>query len=169
MPGVGKTTLVRNLIQRLEGFHPAGFYTQEIREKGIRKGFELVGLDGGRSLLSHVGFKSRFRVIKYGVDVSGFEEFLDSQPFFIPETDLVLIDEIGKMECFSEKFPRLVTAILDSKTPVLATISRKGQGFIASVKARADVVLMELTQENRDSLLVEVLNYLQPFRVSSLT
>jgi nucleoside-triphosphatase len=146
------------------GFHSAGFFTQEIREKGVRKGFELVGLDGKRSLLSHVNIRSRFRVSKYGVDVTGFEKFLDELRFLSPEIDLVLIDEIGKMECFSDKFLRLVATILDSKTRVVATISRKGGGLISTVKARKDVLLLELTQENRESILTMVLNQLQSDR-----
>jgi nucleoside-triphosphatase len=166
MPGVGKTTLIRNLITSLRGLHITGFFTLEIREKGARKGFELIGLDGTKRLLSHVSFKSRFRVSKYGVDVAGFERFLDSQRFLMQDSDLFLIDEIGKMECFSEKFLRLVTAILDSEIPVVATIASKGGGFIATVKARSDVVLMELTQTNRDALLAEVLNHLDSLQVN---
>lgn len=160
MPGVGKTTLIRSLITSLKGLHLTGFFTQEIREKGVRKGFELIGLDGTKSLLSHVSFKSYFRVSKYGVDVAGFEKFLDAQRFLMQDSDLFLIDEIGKMECFSEKFLRLVPAILDSEIPVVATISSKGGGFIATAKARSDIVLMELTQTNRNALLGEVLNHL---------
>jgi len=167
IPGVGKTTLIRNLITRLEGFHLAGFFTEEIREKGERKGFALAGLDGKRSLLSHVSFKSRFRVSKYGVDVAGFEKFLDVQGFLNRETDLVLIDEIGKMECFSEKFLSLVTTILDSKTPVVATVSRRGGGLISEAKARTDVILMEVTLENRKSMLAEILDHLESLRKSA--
>jgi len=169
MPGVGKTTLIRNLITRLEGYQLAGFFTQEIRDKGVRKGFELVGLDGKRGLLSHVSFKSRFRVGKYGVDVAGFDKFLDTTVFLNPETDLILIDEIGKMECFSKKFLSLVNGILESEIPMMATVSRKGEGFISAVKARTDVVLMELTTEGRTLLLDEVLRQLRSILESSKT
>jgi nucleoside-triphosphatase len=157
-PGVGKTTLIKNLISRLDDIHLGGFFTQEIREKGVRKGFELIGLDGSKGLLSHVDFMSRFRVSKYGVDVVGFENFLDSQKYLVPGLDLVLIDEIGKMECFSDKFVGLVTDLLDSEIAVVATISQKGESFIADVKTREDVVLKKLTPENRDSLLTDILN-----------
>lgn len=167
IPGVGKTTLIRNLIAKLEGFHTAGFFTEEIRENGVRKGFVLVGIDGKRSLLSHINIKSRFRVSKYGVDVAGFEKFLDEQQFLNPEADLVLIDEIGKMECFSAKFLSLVTAILDSKTPVVATVSGQGGGLISEAKARMDVVLMELTMANRKSMLVEILDLLESLHESA--
>lgn len=48
MPGVGKTTLIKRLSEELKDYHPVGFYTAEIREEGVRKGFELIGLDGRR-------------------------------------------------------------------------------------------------------------------------
>ena len=53
LPGVGKTTLIKKLSEKLKHLHPAGFYTEEIREAGQRKGFELISLDGKRGLLSH--------------------------------------------------------------------------------------------------------------------
>ena len=47
-PGVGKTTLVRKVVAGLAHRRPVGFYTTEMRERGARKGFELVSLDGRR-------------------------------------------------------------------------------------------------------------------------
>ncbi len=38
-PRVGKTTLIKRLFEELTHHHPVGFYTEEIREGGIRKGF----------------------------------------------------------------------------------------------------------------------------------
>jgi nucleoside-triphosphatase len=133
-----------------------GFYSAEIREGGVRKGFELVGLDGERGLLAHVDIRSRQRVGKYGVDVQGFGRFLDTIQWHGPDVGLVVIDEIGKMECFSEKFRALVRRILDSNTPVLATVARRGSGLIAEVKQRPDVELLELTTRNRDALGAEI-------------
>ena len=65
--------------------------------------------------------------------------------------DLFVIDEIGKMECFSAVFIAAATAALD--VPVSATIAAKGGGFIAQVKARPDVDLVTVTQENRGGML----------------
>jgi nucleoside-triphosphatase len=45
-PGCGKTTLLKRLAKELEHFQPVGFYSQEIREEGVRKGFGLTSLDG---------------------------------------------------------------------------------------------------------------------------
>jgi len=161
LPGVGKTTLIRRLSEELKNLHPAGFYTEEIREEGVRKGFELIGLDGKKGLLSHVEIKSPYRVGKYKVDVKGFEGFLDSIAFFAPETKLIIIDEIGKMECLSPEFKRLIKEILDSGKMVIATIAFKGSGLIEEIKKRNDVRLFEITERNRDSLLSEIFSYLK--------
>ncbi len=157
IPGIGKTTLIRKLCEKLKDFHPVGFYTAEIREKGVRKGFELISLDGRRGILSHTDIKSPYRVSKYGVDVKGFENFLDFIPFLDPKTRLIIIDEIGKMECFSDKFKRLLKEILDSDKLIIATIALKGSGLIAEVKKRDDAKMFEITHNNRDTLLSEIL------------
>jgi len=154
---VGKTTLIRRLYEALKEFHPIGFYTAEIREEGVRKGFELVTLEGKRRVLSHVDIKSRYRVGRYKVDVSGFEDFLDGISFFDPSSNMMMVDEIGKMECLSDKFEKILKKILDSEKWVIATIALKGSGLIAGVKQRQDIKLFEITLSNRDVLFSEIL------------
>lgn len=157
LPGVGKTTLIKKLAEALKEFHPIGFYTEEIREEGMRKGFEWVTLDGRRGLLSHKKIKSPYRVGQYGVDVKSFDAFLESVPWTDASTRLIIIDEIGKMECYSDKFKRIVKEILDSEKGLIATIAMKGGGLISEVKGRKDINLFTLTPSNRDSLLSEIL------------
>jgi len=156
LPGTGKTTLIARFVQRLRDMKIAGFYTAEIREGESRKGFEIVDLRGERVILSHVDIRGSQRVGKYGVDVAGFEQYLETVPFFSAGTDLVIIDEIGKMECLSMKFRRIVLDLLDAPVTVVATIALHGGGIIDSIKARPDVHLYELTRENRKNLLVEI-------------
>jgi nucleoside-triphosphatase len=100
IPWSGKTTLFKRLTRELAHRDPIGFYTQEIRKGGVRKGFTLNGLDGSSGVLAHVDFSHDFRVGRYGVDVAGFEDFLDRISFSDQNAKLVMIDEIGKMECF---------------------------------------------------------------------
>ncbi len=159
LPGSGKTTLIRGMAEELKDLlpRPAGFYTQEIRERGIRQGFELVALDGGRHrVLSCVSFKAGPFVGKYGVDVAGFESFLDG--IFDPGAgaSLVVVDEIGKMECLSAKFRTWVTALLDSGVPVLATVALRGTPFTEALKRRQDVRVYELAPANRDALRARI-------------
>jgi len=168
LPGVGKTTLIKKLSETLKGFHPIGFYTEEIREEGKRKGFELISLNGKRGLLSHKDIRSPFKVGKYNVDIKGFEAFLDSISFFSPSTSLIMIDEIGKMECLSDLFKKLLKEIVDSEKLMIATIALRGGGLIADIKNRSDIKLFEIKQSNRDSLLLEILKEITPKNSSPL-
>jgi nucleoside-triphosphatase len=157
LPGVGKTTLIKKLCEELKSFQPVGFYTTEIREEGCRKGFDLISLDGRKRILAHTEIKSPYRLGKYRIDIKGFEDFLETILFLDPNTTLDIIDEIGKMECLSDKFRRFLKEILDSKKFVIATIALKGGGLIEEIKRRPDIKIFEITQSNRDTLLSEVL------------
>jgi nucleoside-triphosphatase len=151
-PGVGKTTVIQKLSGELNDLNPVGFYTSEIRESGKRKGFRLISFDGHEGVLSHIGIKGPIRVGKYGVDVEGFERFLLSLDLPQTPASLVLIDEIGKMECFSGEFCRIIVELLDSDAVVVATISSRGKGFMDEVKGRPDCEIWEVRAANRDSL-----------------
>jgi nucleoside-triphosphatase len=157
LPGVGKTTLIKNIVEALKDLRPVSFYTEEIMEGGVRKGFELISLDGRKGLLSHTDIQSPHRVGKYKVDVSGFEDFLDTIPFLGHSTHLVVIDEIGKMECYSKAFEKTLKKILDSEKWMIATIALKGNKLIAEIKRRLDVKLFEITKSNRETLLFDIL------------
>jgi len=161
LPGCGKTTAIMNIIASLDCEKVAGFYTQEIRENNNRKGFRWKRLDGVAGILAHVDIKSRFKVGKYGVDVAGFEKsvvpVLDAEQI---GTELFIIDEIGKMECFSEKFNATVRRLFASDKSVLATVARKGAGLISEVKNCPGTQLFKLTRENRDKTIDEILRIL---------
>jgi nucleoside-triphosphatase len=151
-PGVGKTTLVQTLIGRMPPEQLAGFITAEIRSKGSRLGFELQGLNGARRILAHVNIKSPHRVGKYGVDTDGFEDFLEAMAFLDPHIKLIVIDEIGKMELFSNRFRRLIRNVLNSDKQLLASLALKGTGLIRELKQRPDIHLVEVTHFNREYL-----------------
>ncbi len=149
-PGIGKTTVITRLADLLTNKTTAGFYTEEIREGGQRQGFGATTFSGGSGVLSHVGLQSRHRVGRYGVDVAAFEQLV--LPELGRRCDVMLIDEIGKMECFSTRFVEAVRGLLDGPTPIVATVGAFGGGFIAEVKARSDAEVWQVTRENRDGL-----------------
>lgn len=153
-PGVGKTTLIKQLAGSLRDLNPVGFYTEEIREHGVRRGFRLVDFEGRESILAHINVHGEYRVGKYGVDVARLESFLHSLDF--GRAPIVIIDEIGRMECYSAPFRQLVMRLLDSPQIFVAAIALKGTGFIAQVKDRPDCILDHVTVGNRDRLAGEV-------------
>lgn len=151
VPGIGKTTAITNIASELKAYHPSGFYTEEIREAGFRKGFRIITFDGEQATLSHVKVKSRYRVGRYGVNLDGFEETaLPPMDLALP-AKLFIIDEIGKMECFSKRFIVQMVKLLDSERTVIATIAKRGSGFIGAVKGRKDIQIIEMTLANRET------------------
>ncbi|MEW6146026.1 MAG: NTPase [Thermodesulfobacteriota bacterium] len=157
LPGIGKTTLIKQLVYELARYRPAGFYTEEIRHKGERKGFQLVGLDGRKSILAHVFIDSPYQIGKYKVDVTAFDSFLDSLKLTEPEEGIIVIDEIGKMECLSPKFVRMIQELLDSKNIIIATIAHTDGGIKGKIKERDDVRLFKMNLENRDRIRYEII------------
>jgi len=161
LPRCGKTTAVMQIIANLNCEKTAGFYTQEIREGGVRKGFSWRLLDGTSGTLAHIDIKAPFRVGKYGVNVAAFEKsvvpILDTEK---KDTQLFIIDEIGKMECFSKKFVTAVRRLFKSDKSLLATVALKGSGLISEVKNYPDTKLFNLTRQNRDKTIAEILQAL---------
>jgi nucleoside-triphosphatase len=160
-PGGGKTTLLRRAVARLD--RPAGgFYTQEIRNRGVRQGFEIFTLDGRRGLLAHVDIRGRPRVGKYGVDLTALERLaVTSIQEAVATKSLVVIDEIGPMEILSEPFRQAVLEAVHGESPVLGTIVQRSQPFADRIKSLPGVTLLEVRREDQEALLAQILELLK--------
>lgn len=156
-PGVGKTTVIKEVVRRLPG-QAGGFYTEEIRERGRRQGFKIVTLDGQEGILAHVSIKSPLRVSQYGVNLADLEGLgVTAIQEAMTHKDLVIIDEIGKMELFSPAFKAAVWTAIHSHKPVLGTITWRPHPWADRVKALPQVTVIEVTETNRDQLAQQVL------------
>jgi len=159
-PGAGKTTALRHAVDLLHGRRVAGFYTEEIRERGQRRGFRAVSFDGRAWDLAHVGFRdAAARVGRYGVDV-GVMDALAQTLGPRQAVDAWLVDEIGRMECLSPAFVTAMRALLAGAVPVVATVAQRGGGFISEVKRRPDAELRTVTHATRDALPREIADWL---------
>ncbi|NXL90204.1 NTPCR triphosphatase, partial [Alectura lathami] len=153
--GVGKTTLIQKVTQALKssGIPVDGFYTEEVKEGGRRRGFDVVTLSGKRGPLSRVSSDSstsrrECRVGQYVVDPVSFEELVlpvlrDVNQGSGAEKRICVIDEIGKMELFSQAFIQAVRQTLaGTGTVVLGTIPiPKGRplDLVEEIRSRKDV------------------------------
>jgi nucleoside-triphosphatase len=156
-PGCGKTTLVRRLVEEL-GVSAGGFYTQELRARGRREGFGLTTLDGETATLASVHIAGGPRVSRYGVNPAAMDEV--ATPAIeraIAQTQLIVIDEIGKMELLSNRFRQAVLVALECGKPVLATIMLGGHPWADALKRRPEVSLIVLTEANRIQVAAEIL------------
>jgi nucleoside-triphosphatase len=151
-PGIGKTTLIHKLFHQLSQFNIAGFYTSEIREKGIRKGFLISTFDGHEQTLAHEDLTCPHKVSKYSVDIYALEKIISKLEMQDQSIDLWLIDEIGKMESLSPKFRRFMEQTLISAVPVIATISITAGGWIEQIRRQTTARLFEVNKSNRNEL-----------------
>lgn len=161
MPGTGKTTLIRQAVTQ-SGRNAGGFFTQEIRSIGIREGFRIVTLDNKEGVLAHITIDSPFRVGKYGVDISVLDTIaVDSVYSAITHSDIIVIDEIGKMELFSPRFIRAVQDALASPKKVLGTITLKPHPLADTIRLSKNIRVAELTRNSQNFVLAEILTWLK--------
>ncbi|KPK25412.1 MAG: hypothetical protein AMK69_14390, partial [Nitrospira bacterium SG8_3] len=144
-PRCGKSTLIERVVGRIQK-PMTGFFTREMRQGGKRVGFSIITMDGKESVLAHQDTKSRFRVGKYGVNLDHIDQI--AVPSMVPAKadEIVVIDEIGKMECFSFLFRQTLLNVLNSDNSVLGSIALKGDKFIQNIRERADVLLIHITE-----------------------
>jgi len=162
-PGVGKTTLIRRLAEEL-GAQAGGFYTEEIRGPEGRLGFRLVTLDGEEATFAHVELARRTpqRVGRYGVDVGvldriGVEALLRASR----QKEVILVDEIGKMELYSARFREVLEELARGQKPLVATITKASHPWAETFKRRPSTTLWEMTVANRDPLVVRAIGWLR--------
>jgi nucleoside-triphosphatase len=160
-PGTGKTTVIRQAVAMSKA-KAGGFYTEEIRTGGARQGFRIVTLDGRDAILSHVDFHGLYKVSKYGVDVQNLDDVgVTAINKAIEESDLIVIDEIGKMELFSPRFREAVLKAIDSGKKILGTVMLSPNSFADNIKRHPNIKVIELTRANHDQVLTEILDWVK--------
>jgi len=156
-PGIGKTTAIKSIIEKLDPDSIAGFWSEEIREAGQRVGFAIETLSGKIGTLAHVNLKTGPKVSKYRVNIDDIESIMVPEMEFARESGrVIIIDEIAKMELFSERFSDEVRRCLNTSR-VVGTIQLRRDPFLDEIRSRSDVYLFELTTMNRNRIPLQVL------------
>ena len=176
---------------------PEGFFTQEIRDDGTRVGFDVVtvGPNPRRGPLARLiedagtSPRPRHRVGRYAVDVASLEALAcpalsgdvgeafgekHAAPFTPSKKKpprrrhrFVVLDEIGAMECLSDRFERAARLALETPTNVVLgsmcvrAKNKKKHAFANAVAARPDVAVVRVATETRDALRVALVDALR--------
>ena len=154
-PRSGKTTLLGELLKLIDT--KQGFLVREVRKDGERVSFDLVSADGHLATLASVESESPIRVSRYGVELDNFETFILDLPD--PQPGILLyLDEIGQMELLSEHFKAFAQRYLDANNNYLGTLSSVYEdAFTRKVRLREDVLIVEVTPDNRDEVKAALL------------
>jgi nucleoside-triphosphatase len=160
-PGVGKTSIIQQAIATVKG-RAGGFYTREIRSQGVRQGFEIITLDGYKAILAHINIHSPYRVSKYGIDIDSLDKVaVEALRRAVTECDIVVIDEIGKMELFSAAFRQAVWEALQSPKKILGTIMLSPHPWADQIKQHPKVSVLQVSRSNHRQVLTEVVGWLE--------
>jgi len=161
MPGTGKTSLIKEITEEMGG-RAGGFYTEEVRAGGVRQGFRIVALDGQTAGLAHISTRSPHRVSKYGVDIEGLERVgVTALQRAAEEADIIVIDEIGKMELLSENFKTTVLEIIESGKKALGTIMLKSDPWVDMIKKKPQVQIITLNRNNRQEVRDKIMEWIK--------
>lgn len=170
---MGKTTILLKAIESLrdKGYSLGGMISREVRSGGTRVGFEILNLNGSkRGWLAHVDQVTGPQVGKYRVNLDTLESLgVAAIVEAVEKFDVIIIDEIGPMELFSERFKESVTKAVESGKLVVGVIHWKGRDELTNdLKEREDVELCVVTFENRGNLHESIVGKAVEFLQSSL-
>jgi nucleoside-triphosphatase len=159
MPNVGKTDTIIKIINSLEnhGYTVQGMITEPIVKKHKRVGFFVTNWQTKeKEIFAHIDFDTKEKVGKYGVDINALEKIgvpAIEKAILDENVNIIVIDEIGKMEMLSEKFCEMVIEALDSDKPILVTLHKKSRTpLLQDVRRRDDIRILEVTPVNRNLL-----------------
>jgi nucleoside-triphosphatase len=153
-PRTGKSTLIKKVVEKFKekNLRVGGILTPEIRTGGFRKGFWIIDIASGkREILAAIDFKGP-KVSKYGVNIEGIDKIVNLFSKSFENIDLCVIDEIGKMEFFSEEFKEAVNSLVDSEKTLIAVLHRS---FVKDFEKYGEI--FEVTRENHEEVIKKIL------------
>ena len=161
MPKSGKTTLLTKLVEKMkaQGLRVGGFVSPEEKTHGTRTGFVVEDIESGRKeILASVDIDGP-KVAKYHVDIKSFESLALPALRNALRYDIIVIDEIGRMEMKSTKFGELLADILESRTPFIASLHRD---YIEDFQAWGEVLM--LTPSSRERIYTDMMEKIREIK-----
>ena len=169
-PGIGKTSILRRTVKELKNrnYTIGGMFCREVREGGIRVGFEIKDISTGqRGWLAHVNQPTGPAIGKYRVNLTDLDVISTGSILnALKNADILALDEIGPMELLSPAFSNALIKAVESSKPLIGTIHyRLSTPLVSKIKAREDTEILKVTCENRENLH----NLIAPMIIEYLT
>lgn len=154
---VGKTTLVKKVIEHMN-LEQSGFLTQRMLDQnGKNQGFQVSNFKGKSEVVAH---KSRIEsdlVVGNGnkVDIEVVDNFCvnEIEKTFGNNQCILIIDEIGPMQAFSQRFIDIIKKILVTNIPILGVIVLDDKPWVKEIKNNDSVLILAVTELNREELI----------------
>ncbi len=163
LPNTGKTQLLMKIIEMLEAEEMivGGMITEAIIFKNKKVGFYVIDwLTKKKRKFAHENIESNIHVENYGVDMRALDAVgVKAIKTAIDEADVIIIDEVGKLEVESPGFVKVVNDALDSDKPIILTLHKKSRNpLLQDIRRRDDLRILEVTPVNRNLLPYKIMD-----------
>lgn len=156
-PEVGKSTILKRAIETLN-IKTTGFITLPYYIEGTRQGFYLSSLvevnkySNNTPISVQVGVKQCIG-IKETFETLGVESLQKS----CRDNQIIVMDELGRLEREAIKFQTQVMNCLDHSQGVVGVLKLCQESWLENIRKRKDVLILEVTKENREDIFTKVL------------
>ncbi len=162
LPGAGKTHALRKVVEMLEaeGIKVGGMITDGIIEGGVKVGFMVQDLlTKEEGVLARTDMVSEIRFLDYGIDMEALDGIgVAAIRRSTYEADVIVIDEVGKLEVESKQFVEAVKEALEADKPLLLTLHKKSRNpLLQDIRRRDDVRILEVTPINKNILPYKII------------
>lgn len=166
LPNAGKTQALIKVIEMLEegDMKVGGMITEPITKNNRRVGFYVMDwLSKKKDILAHINFESKTVVGRYKVNLDALENIgVCAIEEAIDNSDVIIIDEVGRMEVESEKFVDIVKKVLEEDKPLILTLHKKSRNpLLQDIRRRDDVRILEVTPINRNLLPYKIIKLMK--------
>ncbi|MEL1136021.1 nucleoside-triphosphatase [Desulfitobacterium sp. THU1] len=163
----GKSTLLKSMIDPLKSM-TGGYFVQRLFVQEETRAFRLVDIAQESYLPNrHVEDVKAFSdiiMIKGEGSPINYEVFrtigTSSLRSAGEKKQLILMDELGTMETAVPEFKEAVTQALDKDITVLGVLKKKANPFLDQIKARPDVLVLDMDYWGPDRVREEVRKFL---------
>lgn len=158
LPGAGKTNALLRVIEMLsddEELVIGGMIDEPVVDGRHRVGVTVRDLlTGETAVFASTKIESKVMIGKLGLDLTKLEEVgVRAIERACQECDIIVIDEVGKMEVECQAFIDAVKAALDADKPMIITLHKKSRNpLLQDIRRRDDVRILEVTPTNRNLL-----------------
>jgi nucleoside-triphosphatase len=162
LPESGKTFTLLKVIEMLgdENTTIGGMITRPIVKKGEKVGFEIVNwITKEKAVLAKLDTDASAPEEQFDVDIKVLEEFgVNAINQASEEADIIIIDEVGRLEVESEVFVKSVKDALETDKPLILTLHKKSRNpLLQDIRRRDDVRILEVTPINRNLLPYKIM------------
>ncbi len=152
--GAGKSSIIRAILAEFHG-RAGGFYTQRLLARDLVVGYEFCAIHGDRRCFASIYPNGHAKQGRYFVDVEVFDTLgvhtlLEARQ----QAELIVMDELGRMEANAKRFREAVESCLDAKTPICGVVQRQSPFF--EMIRRRGIPILEVNPRNRQLLVDEL-------------